>query len=81
MKKKLVCAGILVLVSGPFALAGDASDTFEQGMKDRHEGTKKVITSPTHLVEDTAEGMEGEQPVAGTTRGVATGTVKAGGQA
>lgn len=72
---------ILALVQSPFLLAGNASDTFKEGMDDRHEGMKQIVTSPSHMVEDTAEGMEGEHPVMNTSEGVVTGTGKTGVQA
>lgn len=50
-------------------------------MKDRREGAKEVVTSPSHIAEDTAEGLEGKHPVMQTTEGAVTGTEKTGEQA
>ena len=71
----------LALVQSPYALAGEASETFKEGMDDRLEGTKEVVTSPVHVVEDTATGMQADRPIGGTTEGVVTGTAKTGDQA
>ncbi len=71
---------ILALVQSPYALASEASTTFKEGMQDRQRGVKDVVTSPTHVVKDTAAGIEGDHPVGGTAKGVVTGTAKTGGQ-
>jgi hypothetical protein len=83
MKQKSIHLGILAfaLVQIPYALADDASQTFEQGLKDRREGAKEVVTSPSHTAEDTTEGLEGKHPVMQTTEGAVTGTEKTGEQA
>jgi len=72
---------ILALAQSPYALAGDASESFKEGMQDRQGGVKDVVTSPTHVVKDTAVGAESDSPVGDTAKGVVTGTVKTGGQA
>lgn len=82
MKSKSACLGILVfaLAHTPCVLADEASEAFKGGMEKRHEGMKEVVTSPTHMVEDTGAGMEGENPVMDTASGAVTGTAKTGGQ-
>jgi hypothetical protein len=62
------------------SMAGEGVEAAKEGMNDRREGAKEIITSPTHLVEDVSDGMEGENPVAETAGGVVTGTAKTVGQ-
>ena len=70
----------LVLLQSPWTLAGEASDGIKEGLQDRREGVKTVVTSPAHIVEETAEGTEGGPPITGTAVGAVKGSAQTGGQ-
>jgi len=71
----------LTLVPSTVTLAGEAGDTFQQGVETHNKGVVDVVTSPAHMVEDPAKGASGDHPVGGSVEGVVTGTAKTGDQA
>ena len=83
MKSRIICAVLAAFTVGygGAALSGEGTEAFKEGMHDRREGVKEVVTSPSHLVEETAEGTQGDQPVLDTAGGVVEGAVETGDQA